>query len=166
MARHGTYGPWALAFGVAAAALAASCGGSSTSPHQPGQCPSYSGGLTGSDSLYGLFRLVSYCLDTLPAYGPPTDTGRVTLSRAASADSFIAVIATQGQPPESILGRYTHPVPDSIHVTGIIKISGLSLSVELRGRFLLRSDTLSVSGRIAATGAGERPLSFVGARVR
>ena len=154
---------WSCCVVLAMATLAA-CSGS-TSPHQPGQCPSYSGGLTGSDSLYGLFRLVSYCLDTLPAYGPPTDTGRVTLSRAASADSFIAVIATQGQPSESILGRYTHPVPDSIHVTGIIKISGLSLSVELRGRFLLRSDTLSVSGRIAATGAGERPLSFVGARV-
>ena len=154
---------WSCCVVLAMAALAA-CGGS-TSPHQPGQCPSYSGGLTGSDSLYGLFRLVSYCLDTLPAYGPPTDTGRVTLSRTASADSFIAVIATQGQPSESILGTYTHPVPDSIHVTGIIKISSISLSVELRGRFLLRSDSLSVSGRIAATGAGERPLSFVGARV-
>jgi len=154
---------WSCCVVLAMAALAA-CGGS-TSPHQPGQCPSYSGGVTGSDSLYGLFRLVSYCLDTLPAYGPPTDTGRVTLSRTASADSFIAVIATQGQPSESILGTYTHPVPDSIHVTGIIKISSISLSVELRGRFLLRSDSLSVSGRIAATGAGERPLSFVGARV-
>jgi hypothetical protein len=146
------------------AAVLAACG-SSTSPHQPGQCPSYSGGVAGSDSLYGLFRLVSYCLDTLPAYGPPTDTGRVTLSHAASVDSFVAVIASQGQPSESILGTYTHPIPDSIHVTGIIRISGLSLAVELRGRFLLRSDTLSVSGRLAATGAGERPLSFVGARV-
>ena len=31
------------------------------------------------DSLYGLYHLVSYCLDTLPAYGPPTDTGHVTV---------------------------------------------------------------------------------------
>jgi len=121
MARHGAYGALTLAVGVAAAALAASCGGSSTSPHQPGRCPAFSGGMSQGDSLYGLFRLVSYCLDSLPAYGPPADTGHVTLSHATAADSFVAVLATQGQPPESILGTYTHPVPDSIHVTGVVK---------------------------------------------
>lgn len=165
MARHGTYGPWALAFGVAAAALGASCGGSSTSPHQPGQCPSYSGGLTGSDSLYGLYHLVSYCLDTQPAYGPPADTGLVTLGHAAAADTFIAFLATQGQAPESILGHYTHPVPDSIHVTGVVKTLLGSVGVEVLGRFLLRHDTLSVSGQLVVFGTTPHPLSFVGARV-
>jgi hypothetical protein len=163
MARHGTYGAWALAFGVAVAALAAACGGS-TSPHQPGQCPSFSGGMSQGDSLYGLYHLVSYCLDTLPAYGPPADTGHVTLSRATAADSFIAVLATQGQVPESILGTYTHPVPDSIHVTGHVKTLIGAVPVEVLGRFLLRHDTLSVSGQLVVTGTSPRPLSFVGAR--
>ncbi len=165
MTRHSTHGAWALAVGVAAAALAAACGGSSTSPHQPGQCPSFTGGMSQGDSLYGLYHLVSYCLDTLPAYGPPADTGHVTLVHATAADSFIAVLATQGQAPESILGTYTHPVPDSIHVTGVVKTPLGSVGVELLGRFLLRHDTLSVSGQLVVLGTTPHPLSFVGARV-
>ncbi|HYS00391.1 MAG TPA: hypothetical protein VEO58_15330 [Gemmatimonadales bacterium] len=164
MARHGINSAWALAFGVAAAALAAACGGS-TSPHQPGQCPSFTGGMSQGDSLYGLYHLVSYCLDTLPAYGPPADTGHVTLRHPTAADTFIAVLATQGQAPESILGRYTHPVPDSIHVTGVVKTPLGSLGVEVLGRFLLRHDTLSVSGQLVVVGSTPHPLSFVGARV-
>src|SRR5207244_83872 len=160
MTRHSTHGAWALVCGVAAAAA---CGGS-TSPHQPGQCPSFSGGMSQGDSLYGLYHLVSYCLDTLPAYGPPADTGHVTLTHATAADSFIAVLATQGQAPESILGTYTHPGPDSIHVTGVVKVSGISVAVELLGRFLLQQNTLSVSGRLTVLGTSPRPLSFVGAR--
>lgn len=164
MARHGTYGAWALVFGAAVAALAAACG-SSTNPHQPGQCASFSGGMSPGDSLYGLYHLVSYCLDTLPAYGPPADTGHVTLRHATVADSFIAVLATQGQPPESILGTYTHPVPDSIHVTGHVRTPLGPAPVELLGRFLLRHDTLSVSGQLAVNGTTPHPLSFVGVRV-
>ena len=68
-------------------------------------------------------------------------------------------------PPESILGTYTHPVPDSIHVTGVVKVSGFAVSVELLGRFMLQQNTLSVSGRLTVTGTSPRPLSFVGARV-
>ncbi len=165
MTRHSTHGAWALAVGVAAAALAAACGGNSTSPRQPGQCPSFTGGMSQGDSLYGLYHLVSYCLDTLPAYGPPADTGHVTLVHATAADSFIAVLATQGQAPESILGTYTHPVPDSIHVTGVVKTPLGSVGVELLGRFLLRHDTLSVSGQLVVLGTTPHPLSFVGARV-
>lgn len=164
MARHGAKGAWAFAFGVAAAALAAACGGSSTSPHQPGQCPSFTGGMQQGDSLYGLYHLVSYCLDTQPAYGPPADTGHVTLGHAGAADTFIAVLATQGQAPESILGKYTHPVPDSIHVTGVVKTALGSFGVEVLGRFLLWHDILSVSGQLVVMGTTPHPLSFVGAR--
>src|SRR6266853_312521 len=102
--------------GAVAAAIAVACK-SSTTPHQPTPCPSYSGGLSHGDSLYGLYQLVSYCLDTLPAYGPPKISGHVTLSHAMAVDSFVAVILNQGQPPESILGTYTHPLPDTIHVS-------------------------------------------------
>ena len=153
---------WLL--GAVGVAMAVACS-NSTTPHQPAPCPSYSGGLAQGDSLYGLYHLVSYCLDTLPAYGPPADTGHVTLVHATAADSFIAVLATQGQPPESILGTYTHPVPDSIHVTGVVKTPLGSVGVELLGRFLLRHDTLSVSGQLVVFGTTPHPLSFVGARV-
>jgi hypothetical protein len=154
----------ALVGGVAAA-IAVACS-SSTSPHQPVVCPSYSGGAAQADSLYGLYHLVSYCLDTLPASGPPTDSGHVTLSHASGVDSFFAVLATQGQAPETILGRYTHPVPDSIHVTGEVRAPGVPfpVPVELPGRFLLRHDTLFVSGRLAVTGTSPHLVSFIGAR--
>ena len=152
---------WLL--GAVAAAIAVACK-SSTTPHQPTPCPSYSGGLSHGDSLYGLYQLVSYCLDTLPAYGPPKISGHVTLSHAMAVDSFVAVILNQGQPPESILGTYTHPLPDSIHVTGVVKVSGFPVSVEVPGRFMLQQNTLSVSGRLAVTGASPHTLSFIGAR--
>src|SRR6184192_3588829 len=113
------------------------------------------------DSLYGVYHLVSYCLDTLPAYGPPADTGHVTLGHTTAADTFIAVLETQGQAPESILGTYTHPDPDSIHVTGQVRFSGLTVPVQLLGRFLLQQNTLSVSGRLTVAGTSPRPLSFV-----
>ena len=151
---------WLL--GAVAAAIAVACK-SSTTPHQPTPCPSYSGGLSQGDSLYGLYQLVSYCLDTLPAYGPPNISGHVTLSHAMAADSFVAVILNQGQPPESILGTYTHPLPDSIHVTGVVKVSGIPVSVEVPGRFMLQQNTLSVSG-LLLTGTSPHSLSFVGAR--
>ena len=150
-------------FGAVGLAMAAGCS-NSTNPHQPVPCPSYSGGLAQGDSLYGLYQLVSYCLDTLPAYGPPTVSGHVTLSHAMGADSFVAVIVNQGQLPESILGTYTHPDPDSIHVTGVVKVSGFPVSVEVPGRFMLQQNTLSVSGRLVVTGTNPHLLSFIGAR--
>ncbi len=109
-------------------------------------------------------RLVVRMTCTLPAYGPPADTGHVTLGHPTAADTFIAVIATQGQAPESILGTYTHPDPDSIHVTGQVRVAGLAVPVQLLGRFMLQQNTLSVSGRLTVTGTSPRPLSFVGAR--
>ena len=152
---------WLL--GAVGVAMAGACS-NSTTPHQPAPCPSYSGGLAQGDSLYGVYQLVSYCLDTLPAYGPPTVSGHVTLSHAMGVDSFVAVIVNQGQPPESILGTYTHPLPDSIHVSGNVRVSGFVVPVELPGRFLLQQNTLSVSGRLAVTGASPHTVSFIGAR--
>jgi len=114
--------------------------------------------------LYGLYRLVSYCLDTLPAFTPPAESGHVTLIHATSVDSFVAVLVPQGQAPESILGTYTHPPPDSIHVSGDVRVSGLAVPVQLLGRFLLQQNTLSVSGTLKVTGASPHFVSFVGAR--
>src|SRR5438046_10729637 len=127
--------------GAVGAAMAVACS-NSTTPHQP-PCPSYSGGLSQGDSLYGLYQLVSYCLDTLPASGPPNISGHVTLSHATGVDSFVAVIVNQGQPPESILGTYTHPGRDSIHVIGVVKVSGSRVSVDVRGRLILQRHTVT-----------------------
>ena len=151
-------------FGAVGAAIAVACK-SDTAPHQPAVCPSYSGGASPTDSLYGLYHLVSYCLDTLPAHVPPAESGHVTLNHAGSADSFVAVLVAQGQAPESILGTYTHPLPDSIHVTGEVRAPGLPfpVPVELLGRFLLRHDTLSVTGRLV-TGTSPHTVSFIGKR--
>ena len=150
-------------FGAVGVAVATACG-SGTTPHQPALCPSYSGGASPGDSLYGLYHLVSYCLDTLPAYTPPAESGHVTLSHTNAIDSFVAVLVAQGQQPESILGTYTHPLPDSIHVTGVVKVAGFPVSLEVLGRFVLQQNTLSVSGRLAVTQTSPHPLSFVGAR--
>jgi hypothetical protein len=152
---------WLL--GAVAVAIAVACKGS-TAPHQPVPCPSYSGGLSQGDSLYGLYHLVSYCLDTLPVYTPPAESGHVTLSHATGVDSFVAVLVAQGQAPESILGTFTHPLPDSIHVTGVVKVSSFPIDVAVLGRFVLQQNTLSVSGQLAVTGTSPRLLSFIGAR--
>src|SRR2546430_15403873 len=85
---------WLL--GAVGVAMAGACS-NSTTPHQPAPCPSYSGGLAQGDSLYGVYQLVSYCLDTLPAYGPPTVSGHVTLSHAMGVDSFVAVIVNRSE---------------------------------------------------------------------
>jgi hypothetical protein len=152
---------WLL--GAVGAALAAACG-SSTNPHQPAPCPSYSGGKAAGDSLFGVYQLASYCIDTLPAHGPPADTGHVTLKRATPADSITAVFATQGQSPLNVAGTYTLSGTDSIHVTGNVITPLGPVGVELLGRFLLQQNTLSVSGRLLVTGTSPRPLSFIGAR--
>ncbi len=152
---------WLL--GALGVAIAVACKGG-TAPHQPALCPSYSGGASQGDSLYGLYHLVSYCLDTLPAFTPPAESGHVTLIHAASVDSFVAVLVPQGQAPESILGTYTHPLPDSIHVTGVVKVSGFPVGVEVPGRFMLQQNTLSVSGLLIVTGTSPHAVSFIGSR--
>jgi hypothetical protein len=153
---------WLL--GALGVAIAVACKGS-TGPHQPVVCPSYSGGLSQGDTLYGLYHLVSYCLDTLPAYTPPAESGHVTLSHGSGVDSFFAVLTAQGQQPESILGTYTHPLPDSIHVTGVVKVPGIGgVPLALLGRFLLQQNGLSVSGTLTVTGTTPHFVSFVGAR--
>ena len=152
---------WLL--GALGVAIAVACKGG-TAPHQPALCPSYSGGASQGDSLYGLYHLVSYCLDTLPAFTPPAESGHVTLIHATSVDSFVAVLVPQGQAPESILGTYTHPLPDSIHVSGNVRVSGFNVPVELPGRFLLQQNTLSVSGTLNVTGMTPHFVSFIGSR--
>jgi hypothetical protein len=152
---------WLL--GAVAVVSAAACG-SGTSPHQSAPCPSYNGGLSPGDSLFGVYHLKSYCIDTLPAHGPPADTGHVTLKHATPTDSITAVFATQGQSPLNVAGTYTLSGTDSIHLSGQLATPLGPTPVALSGRFILRHDTLSVSGLLTVTGGGQHPLSFVGTR--
>src|SRR2546430_7919570 len=76
-------------FGALGVAIAVACKGS-TAPHQPTPCPSYSGGLSPGDSLYGLYHLVSDFLDTLPPFTPPAQSGPVKFVHATRAGSFVA----------------------------------------------------------------------------
>jgi len=46
----------------------------------------------------------------------------------------------------------------------VVKVSGIAVSVEVPGRFMLQQNTLSVSGRLIVTGTSPHPLSFIGAR--
>src|ERR1051325_802287 len=149
--------------GAVGVTIAVACKGS-TAPHQPVPCPSYSGGVSPGGSLYCFFQLGCVFLYPLPAYTPPAESGHVTLSHATGVDSFVAVLVAQGQAPESILGTYTHPLPDSINVTGVVKVSGFPVMVEVLGRFVLQQNTLSLSGRLAVTGTSPHPLSFIGGR--
>src|SRR2546429_4994694 len=97
---------WLL--GAVGVAIAVACKGG-TAPHQPALCPSYSGGASPSDSLDGFYHLVSYCLDTPPAFTPPAESGHVTPLHATPVGSFVAVLVPPGQGPESILRTVTHP---------------------------------------------------------
>src|SRR2546421_9453028 len=92
---------WLL--GAVGVAIAVACKGS-TAPHQPALCPSYSGGAAQGDSLYGLYHLGAYFLDTPPPFTPPAQSGHVPLIPATSVDSFVALLVPQRQPPETILG--------------------------------------------------------------
>src|SRR6266568_529524 len=109
---------WLL--GAVGVAIAVACKGS-TAPHQPTPCPSYSGGLSQGDSLYGLYHLVSYCLDTLPAFTPPAESGHVTLTHAMGVDSFVRVsgfLVSVELPGRFMLQQNTLSVSGRLVVTG------------------------------------------------
>jgi len=93
-----------FAAGVAAA-IAVACS-SSTNPHVATPCPSYSGGSATPATVAGDYTLVSFCQDTLPAFGPPVVTGTLTLTTGTHPDSFTATINV---PPTPVVlaGPYT-----------------------------------------------------------
>src|SRR5438093_3028982 len=90
--------------GAVGAAMTAACS-NSTTPHQPTPCPSYSGGLAQGDSLYGLYQLVSYCLDTLPAYGPPTVSGHLTSKLQTLTNPVCRLLLEKNKTPQIIMSR-------------------------------------------------------------
>lgn len=103
MTRRSAYECGAVVAAVAAIAVACS---SSTSPHVATPCPAYTGGSATPATLAGDYTLVSFCQDTLPAFGPPAITGSLTLTHTTN-DSFTATINVPTPPPVTLAGPYT-----------------------------------------------------------
>ena len=144
-----------LSAGVAAAALAVACS-SSTSPHHATPCPSYSGGSATAATLAGSYTLVTFCQDTLPALGTAQGfTGSLTLTHAASVDSFKAAISPPSPAsPVNIVGPYTVS-HDTITVT-----LPPPFSVQVVVTYAFTANTLFVSGSLP-TGGAPQPLAIV-----
>ncbi len=133
-----------LSSGAVVAAVAAvsafACSNNSTGPHVGTPCPKYSGGGATPVTLVGTYSLVSFCEDTLPiAQGV---TGTLTLTHAASVDSFKAVINIPTQAPLPIAGPYVLS-----NDTMIVTVQGLgTFPVAYKFASHSAADTLFASG--------------------
>jgi hypothetical protein len=139
MKRRTAYTCGSLAAAVAAS-IAVACS-SSTSPHVGTPCPTYSGGSANPTTLAGNYSLLSFCQDTLPAFGPAQGvTGTLTLTHSTTADSFQAVINVPPS-PVALAGPYavSH---DTITVTLPMGLGAFT------GTYAFSGTMLSVSGKL------------------
>ncbi len=147
------------ALAAVAAVVAAACSNNSTSPHVATPCPTYSGGSATPTTLAGTYGLVSFCQDTVPAFGPLQGvTGSLTLT-SVSPDSFKATITIPTQAPVVLAGPYavSH---DTITVTlppPLGTFTGTYAFAAHPG-----GDTLSVSGHLP--GNPPPPIAIVFAK--
>ncbi|HYK81779.1 MAG TPA: hypothetical protein VEU55_01425 [Gemmatimonadales bacterium] len=143
MTRHRRY--WrvkGLTLGIAGAAIVAACSNSTSPVATP--CPTYKGGNATPAALQGSYTLVSFCQDTLPAFGPPVVTGTLVMT-VGTPDSFQATINIPNQAPVVLAGPYTVS-HDTITVTLPPPLGQFvgTYAWAVHGA----SDTLSVSGNI------------------
>ena len=155
MKRRTAYRSGSVAAAVAAA-IAVACS-SSTSPHVATPCPAYTGGNATPATLAGDYTLVSFCQDTLPAYGPAQGiTGSLTLTNTAPAvpDSFTATINV---PPTPVVLAGPYSVShDTITVTLPAPFGTFT------GTYAFSANTLSVSGHLL--GSPPPPIAIVFAK--
>jgi hypothetical protein len=144
-------------FAVGAAAVAVACS-SSTSPHRGTPCPTYSGGSATPATVEGDYTLVSFCQDTLPAFGPPAVTGTLTLT-AVAPDSFKALITITNQSPLPLAGPYSLS-HDTITVTLPAGLGTFTGTYNFASH--VSADTLFVSG--ALPGSPPSPIAIVFAK--
>lgn len=157
MKRRSAYTGGSIAAAVAAS-IAIACSSNSTSPHVATPCPTYTGGSATPATLAGDYTLVSFCQDTLPAFGPAQGvTGSLTLTNV-TPDSFKATINVP-------------PVP--VTLAGPYSVSHDTITVTLpppygtfTGTYAFAShasaDTLFVSGFLL--GSPPPPLAIVFAK--
>jgi hypothetical protein len=136
-----------------AAAIAVACS-SSTSPHVATPCPTYKGGSATPTTLAGNYSLVSFCQDTLPAFGPAQGVTGALILTTVPKDSFQATINVQ-------------PVP--VTLAGPYSVSRDTITVMLpppfgtfTGTYAFASNTLSVSGHLL--GSPPPPIALVFAK--
>ena len=154
------YGRWAWGFTLAVTALAigAACSSSSTNPHTLVYCPAYGGGNAKDTALAGSYTLVSFCQDTVPAFGPAQGvTGSLILTATAPSvpDSFKAVI--------------NFPVPPNTNLVGSYSLSHDSIIVsfplgQFVGLYSFFAGTLKVSGSLPAGGGTPQPIAIIFAK--
>lgn len=152
MKRRTAFRLGSIAAGVVAA-IAVACS-NSTGPHVAAPCPSFTGGSATPTTLAGNYTLVSFCQDTLPAYGPAQGiTGSLTLTNV-TPDSFKATINVP-------------PIP--VVLAGPYSVSHDTITVTLpqpygtfTGTYAFASNTLSVSGHLL--GSPPPPIALVFAK--
>ena len=153
MKRRTAYRWGSVAAGVVAA-IAVACS-SNTSPHIATPCPSYSGGSATPTTLVGNYTLVSFCQETLPAFGPAQGvTGTLALT-TGTPDSFKATI--NGIPPVPV----TLAGPYGVSHDTITVMLGQPFGT-FTGTYAFASNTLSVSGHLL--GSPPPPIALVFAK--
>lgn len=95
-----------LTVAAVVAAVAVACS-SSTSPHLGTPCPTYAAGSATPATLQGDYTLVSFCQDTLPAFGTAQGFGGTLTMTVGTPDSFQATINIPLQSPVVLAGPYT-----------------------------------------------------------
>ena len=133
-----------------AVAIAAAC--KSTSPPQLAYCPAYKGGSATPATLAGSYTLVSFCQDTLPAFGPAQGVTGSLVMTVGTPDSLKTLITIPGQTPVALAGPYTLS-KDTIAVT-----LGPPLNLAFVASYALAANTLYVSGTMPGTA---QPLAIV-----
>jgi len=103
-----------------------------------GPCPTYSGGRASPGSLAGTYTVVSYCQNSLPAFGP---AGSLTLT--ASPDSMDVWINRGRLSPVALAGPYT------VSRDTITVLSPLGSLGPFTGTYAFSANTLYMSGTLA-----------------
>jgi hypothetical protein len=146
-----------FAIGVVAVAVGVACS-NSTSPHVGTPCLKYSGGSATAATLAGNYTLVSFCQDTLPAFGPAQGVNGTLTLTSVSPDSFKATINIPMQNPVVLAGPYALS-----HDTITVTVQGFgTFTVTYAFASHASADTLSVSGFLP--GSPPPPIAIVFAK--
>jgi hypothetical protein len=149
---------WGFAVGAVVAAVAVACS-SSTGPHVGTPCPTYSGGSATPATLVGDYTLVSFCQDTLPAFGTAQGFSGTLTMTVGTVDSFQATINIPLQNPVVLAGPYavSH---DTITVTLPQPFGTFTGTYQFASH--ASADTLFVSGFLP--GSPPPPIAIVFAK--
>jgi hypothetical protein len=152
------YGRWAwgVTLAVTAVAIGAACS-SGTNPHTLVYCPAYGGGNAKDTALAGSYTLVSFCQDTVPAFGP-----------AQGVTGSLILTATAPSVPDSFKALINFPMPPNTNLVGSYQVSHDTIAVTFQlgqfvGVYSFYAGTLKVSGSLPAGGTPQ-PIAIIFAK--